>query len=755
MVREGYIEKIIYRNEDNGYSVFTVETTEGEEVFVGNMASGNEGMYIIATGEFVHHPQYDIQFKFTEYEIKLPDDAEGIERYLGSGLIKGIGAVTAKRIVQKFGTDTFRIIDEEPERLAEIKGISLNKARSIAVSYAENREFQNVIIFLSQYNIGINLAMKIFNEYGETVYGIISRNPYQIAEDIPGVGFKTADDIARKVGIPEDSEFRVRSAILYILSQSMSFGHMYLPKEMLIGAVRDILTFAVDQPDDVILEQLDELVGEGQAVIEEFSEKNAGEENTQSCVAVFSARNYGIERKSAKLLADLMLRHEIAYEEINEYIDNIEKKQDIYLAPEQKAAVINAVSSGVAIITGGPGTGKTTIINVIIEYFRENGMDIKLAAPTGRAAKRITESTGFKAYTVHRMLEFIGEPGGDEERGLKFNHNKANPIEADAIIVDEASMLDSMLFHALLVAISYGTRLILVGDTDQLPPVGAGNILRDMIDSGHFPVTELVKIFRQDEKSMIVKNAHMIKNGEHIVIDNKNSDFFFIPRRTPAEILDEINTLVTKNLPEYLGVQPSEIEVLSPMRKYELGVENLNKKLQETLNPSSKGKTEKAKGDIIFRVGDKVMQIRNNYRLEWTIYNDKGGLDESGIGVFNGDTGVITDIDDFEEIVTVRFDDHREVQYPFAMLDELEHAFAVTVHKSQGSEYPAVIIPLYSGPPRLLSRNLIYTAVTRAKNMVVLVGNLGLINQMIDNASELRRYTGFRRRLDEVFDSLD
>lgn len=785
MVREGYIEKIIYRNDDNGYSVFTVETTEGEEVFVGNMASGNEGMYIIATGEFVHHPQYDIQFKFTEYEIKLPDDADGIERYLGSGIIKGIGEVTAKRIVQKFGTDTLRIMEEEPERLAEIKGISLNKAQKIAVSFSENREFQNVIIFLSQYNISINLAMKIFNEYGEGVYGIISRNPYQIAEDIPGVGFKTADDIARKVGIPEDSEFRVRSAVLYVLSQAMSFGHMYLPKEMLIGSVRELLAFYPEQPDDVIVEQLDDLVAEGAAVVEEYTEKykvrkeisddssyaadntvssSADDEGNESgsyiyesrtMEAVYSSTNYGIEKSSARMLADLMLRHDIPYEEINECIEAIEAKDDLNLAPEQKAAVINAVSSGVAIITGGPGTGKTTIINVIIEYFRNNGMEIKLAAPTGRAAKRITESTGFKAYTVHRMLEFVGEPGADEGRGLKFNHNKANPIEADAIIVDEASMLDSMLFRALLTAISYGTRLILVGDTDQLPPVGAGNVLRDMIDSGHFPVTELVKIFRQDEKSMIVQNAHMIKNGEHVVIDNKNRDFFFIPRRTPAEILGEIETLITKNLPDYLGIQPSEIEVLSPMRKYELGVENLNKKLQGTLNPAAKGKAEKAKGDIIFRVGDKVMQIRNNYRLEWDIYNDKGGLDESGIGVFNGDTGVITSIDDFDEVVTVTFDDRRVVEYPYAMLDELEHAFAVTVHKSQGSEYPAVIIPLYSGPPRLLSRNLIYTAVTRAKNMVVLVGNLGLINQMIDNAAELARYTGFRRRLDEVFETLD
>lgn len=741
MVCEGYIEKIIYRNEENGYSVFSVETTEGEEIFVGTMPSGSEGMYIIATGEYVHHPQYDIQFKFTEYEIKFPDDANGIERYLGSGIIKGIGEVLAKRIVRAFGSDTLRIIDEEPERLAEIKGISMNKARAIAQSYMENREFQDVIIFLAQYGISINLAMKIYNEYGDTVYGIVSNNPYQIAEDIPGVGFKTADDIARKVGIPEDSEYRVRSAILYLLSQSMSFGHMYLPKEQLIGSVRELLSLGFDQTDEVIEDQLAALLVEHAIVIEDTEE---GE-------AVFSAYNYRIEMSSAKLLANLILRHETDDEEIDEYINKIEKDMGMNLAPEQIEAVRNAVSSGVAIITGGPGTGKTTIINAIIEYFLNNGMEVKLAAPTGRAAKRITESTGFKAVTVHRLLEFVGEPGSQEERGLKFNHNRANPVEADAIIVDEASMLDSMLFHALLLAVQYGTRLILVGDTDQLPPVGAGNILRDMIDSRHFPVTELVKIFRQDEQSMIVRNAHKIKDGEHITIDNKNSDFFFIPRTTPAEIIDEINTLLTKDLPKYLKIEPTDIEVLSPMRKYELGVENLNKRLQETLNPPAKGKAEKVKNNIIFRVGDKVMQIHNNYKLEWTIYNNDGSVDESGIGVFNGDTGVIAEIDDFNEVICVKFDDRREVMYPYALLDELEHAFAITVHKSQGSEYPAVVVPLYSGPPRLMSRNLIYTAVTRAKQMVVIVGNLALINKMIDNASELRRYTRFRNRLDEMF----
>ena len=745
MIREGYIEKIIFRNEENGYAVFNVETVEGDEIFVGTLPQGGEGMFISAEGEYVHHPQYDIQFKFTSCEIRFPEDINGIEKYLASGIVKGIGEVTAKRLIQKFGTDILRIMDEEPERLAEIKGISMAKARKIAESYSTNRKFQEVIIFLAQYNISINLAMKIYNEYGDTIYSVIANNPYKSAEDIPGVGFKTADDIARKVGIPDDSEFRIRSAILYALGQAMSMGHMYLPRNILVNEVRGLLNLYVDIPDDIIHDQIEVLHVEREI----FVEMNTAEDNEEE-PAVYTTYNYYIEKNSARMITDLRVSYEIADDEFEKALNRVENYQKIKFDDKQVEAIKSAVCNGVAVVTGGPGTGKTTITKAIIEYFIYSGMTVKLAAPTGRAAKRITEATGYKAVTVHRLLEFVGEPGEAENtKGLKFGRNRENPIEADAILVDEASMLDSILFCSLLAAIDDGTRLILIGDTDQLPPVGAGNVLRDIIDSGCFPVTELEMIFRQSAESRIVENAHKIKVGEYISIDNKNNDFFLIPRNTPEQIINEINKLVTTSIPDFLKIGSEDIQVLTPMRKYELGVENLNKRLQQTLNPAGKGKKEKEKAGIIYREGDKVMQIRNNYKLEWRIYDDDSNIEEEGIGVFNGDTGVITEINEIEEELVVTFDDKRVIVYPFSMLDEIEHAFAVTVHKSQGSEYPAVIFPIFNGNWKLLNRNLLYTAITRAKRMVIVVGNLQMLNRMIDNISELKRFTKFSDRIKE------
>jgi len=742
MVLEGYIEKIIYKNDENGYAVFTVTTSDGEEVFVGTFPQISEGLYIVAEGDYVHHPQYDIQFKFTGYEIKMPEDADGIERFLASGLVKGIGEVTAKRIVKKFGADTLRIIEEEPERLAEIKGISMAKAKKIAVSYSENMGFRQAIIFLSQYGISVNLAMKIYDEYGDRIYSIIASNPYRIAEDIQGVGFRKADEIARKAGIPEDSEFRIRSAILYALNQGNAEGNMYLPREELIENVTALFAGCDEALLQAVEDKLLDLQMEGAVKIEKLPDGDA----------VYSKHNFFIEKNSAALLAGLMLENDISDEEFEEIIKRSEYDQGITFDDKQKAAIKNAIISGVAIITGGPGTGKTTITKAIIEYFVLNGMSVKLAAPTGRAARRITEATGYKAATVHRLLEFSGVPAESDRTQPKFGRNRDNPIEADAVIVDEASMLDSMLFYSLLSALEKGTRLILIGDTDQLPPVGAGNVLSDLIESGCFPVTGLEVIFRQSAESMIIKNAHNIKYGRHITIDNKNKDFFFIPRSTPAEIINEVKELAVKNLPEYLGVEPGDIQILSPMRKNELGVENLNKRLQHTLNKASASKKEKMRGEVVFREGDKVMQIKNNYRLEWKIYNDANDVEEEGIGVFNGDTGVITSIDDVYEEMVITFDDRRVIIYPFSALDEIEHAFAITVHKSQGSEYPAVVLPLYNGNWKLLNRNLLYTAITRAKNMVVVVGNLGLLNQMIDNVQQQKRYTGFIRRIREVFE---
>lgn len=775
MVREGYIEKIIYSNEENGYCVFQVSGEDGDEIFVGNVFGVAEGLYIIAQGEYVNHSKYDIQFKLTSCELKMPEDTVGIERYLGSGIIKGIGEVIAKRIVKKFKQDTLRIIEEEPIRLAEISGISERKARTIAISYAEKKEFQEVIIFLSQYGISINLAIKIYESYGDKVYEIIKGNPYKIAEDVSGVGFKIADQIARQMGIPSNSVYRLRSSLLYVLSMSQNEGHMYLPKDTLIkkaieltrGSEWDLqgnsyeeFTYGyaeyADGYSSSAYEEAYELMNA--QLLELGIENKIMEKTIDDISVIYSSVNYYIELNSARMLLDLQLKYDVDEEELQENIDAIQKHNNLQLDEVQNQAVIEAIKAGVAVITGGPGTGKTTIIDVIIKYFTGQGMDIKLCAPTGRAAKRMTEQTGWPAETIHRMLEFNGAIESEDRsaEGLKFGKNEMNPLECDAIIVDEMSMVDSYIFHSLLKAITHGTRLILVGDIHQLPSVGAGNVLKDIISSGCFPVTTLTKIFRQDEGSDIIFNAHRINRGEHIEIHNKSKDFFFIPRNGVTNIIEEVKVLVSDNLPKYLKLSPEEIQILTPMRKGDVGVISMNEKLQALLNPEKSGKPEKIKNDVIFRQGDKVMQIKNDYKQEWKIYSDKGRaagyVVDEGVGVFNGDVGTITDISDYDEELTILFDDGREAVYSFNNLNQLEHAFAVTIHKSQGSEYPAVVIPLLSGPPKLLNRNLLYTAITRAKQMVVIVGNINLVNQMIDNLEEQKRYTSLGLRIQEMND---
>ncbi|MGN0436854.1 MAG: AAA family ATPase [Wujia sp.] len=759
MTREGYIEKIIYKNEENGYAVFSVEGDMGEEIFVGTIYGVGEGLYIIAEGDYVNHPQYDIQFKFTSCEIRMPEDTQGIERYLASGIVKGIGEVLAKKIVKKFKADTLHIIEYEPERLAEISGISERKARAIATSYIEKKEFQDVVIFLSQYGISVNMAIKIYHEYGDQVYEILRGNPYKLAEDIAGIGFKAADEIARKMGIGNDSIYRLRSAMLYVLNMAIREGHMYLPKDLLLRKAselvydvneRDIYGMNAADETEQLEEQLMELAIESKVVIKTID----GEP------AVYTSANYYLELNIARMLNDLQLRYEMPENELDAALAEIEKDRGITLDDMQRVAVKSAITAGVAVITGGPGTGKTTVIDALISYYSGQGMEIKLCAPTGRAAKRMTEATGYPAQTIHRLLEFNGAPedGDGRDTRLKFCRNGSNPLECDAIIVDEMSMVDCFIFSSLLQAIMYGTRLILVGDVNQLPSVGAGNVLKDIINSDCFPVTVLSKIFRQEDGSDIVFNAHRINRGEHLEINNKSKDFFFIPRNGSASIIDEVKVLVSDNLPKYLGIPSLDIQVLTPMRKYDTGVENMNQRLQELLNPPSRGKQEKTKNDVTFRCGDKVMQIKNNYKLEWKAYsqNSEGEytsfvIDE-GVGVFNGDVGTITDINDYDEELTVMFDDGREVVYTYDGLDELEHAFAITVHKSQGSEYPAVVIPLLAGTRKLLNRNLLYTAITRAKRMVVIVGNIGLVNQMIDNTEEQKRYTSLAIRIQEMSD---
>ncbi len=782
MIREGYIEKIKYKSDETGYCVMYVEGEEGEEIFVGTLPGASEGLYVIAEGEYVNHPQYDIQFNFTSYEIRMPKDTLGMERYLGSGIIKGIGAVLAKKIVKKFKDDTLRIMEEEPERLAEISGISERKAQQIAKSYLEKKEFQEVAIFLSGYGISVNMAIRIFNAYGNKVYDILRTNPYKLAEDINGIGFRMADDIARRMGIAQDSEFRLRSALLYALNTAGGEGHMYLPKPILLrrcveltrGSTNDVegiygqSTFgyaeysdaasagsAYEQTVELLEQQLMDLLIAGKIVIKQVDEEDA----------IYLASNYYVELNSARLLTDLQLRYEMNPAELDREIQAIEKEEGLTLDELQTTAVKSAIEAGVAVITGGPGTGKTTIINVIIKYFSKHGMEIKLCAPTGRAAKRMTESTGWPAQTIHRLLEINGAVEEDgrnpDNHGMHFSRNADNPLECDAIIVDEMSMVDAYIFYALVQAVPYGTRLIFVGDVNQLPSVGAGNVLKDIINSGCFPVTTLNKIFRQEDGSDIVFNAHKIQRGEHLILTNKSRDFFFIPQRTAAQIVEEVQTLTLKNLPDYYGLSPQEIQILCPMRKYEVGVENMNQKLQSRLNPKASNKPEHVRGDVVFRKGDKVMQIKNNYQREWKIYgasktgNGKGYVIDEGVGVFNGDMGVITEISDYDEELTILFDDGRESVYNYKELDQLEHAFAVTIHKSQGSEYPAVIIPLLGGNRKLMNRNLIYTAITRARQLVIIVGDVNLVNQMIDNSEEQKRYTSLAFRIEELNESME
>ena len=782
MIREGYVEKVIYKNEDNGYAVFTVEGEDGEDIFVGTLHGVAEGIYVSAEGEYVEHPTYDLQFKFTSCEIKMPDDILSVEKYLGSGVIKGVGEALAKRIVKKFRMDSLRIIEEEPERLAEIKGISERKAREIATSYNEKRDMQEALIFLTGLSIPVNLAVKIYNEYGDELYDVVKKNPYKIAEDISGVGFRTADEIAGRLGIGRDSDFRVRAAIMYALSGANGLGHMYLPQKMLVDKTYSLLMNEY-MPYDPELEmnicnQILELSVAGKIIIremkarvddtsladegaepeKEYDEPDMdmldAEPDSTSENAVYSAANYYTELNSARLLCGLDIDFSKARLKIDKVIKDVETRDDIQLADAQKTAIRNAVDHGVAVITGGPGTGKTTIINVLIKIYESFRMNIVLAAPTGRAAKRITEATGYAAQTIHRLLELTGGAPDEETSVYTFARNESNPLEADVIIIDEMSMVDSGIFYSLLKAVSPGTRLVLVGDSNQLPSVGPGNILKDIIASGVFSVSVLDRIYRQGQDSDIIGNAHKINDGIHIEIKNKSRDFFFIPRQGYNDIIQELKVLLTKQLPAYFNVNSSDIQVLTPMRKYDLGIENLNKQLQEVLNAAGHGKPEHDRGDVVFRQGDKVMQVKNNYKQEWKVMDPSGRFaKEEGVGVFNGDIGFVKTVDDYDQKLVVEFDDGRQTEYPYNQLEELEHAFAITIHKSQGSEYPVVVIPLLRCPPKLLNRNLLYTAVTRARKCVVIVGNIGLVNTMIDNEDEQKRYTTFARRLQELADS--
>lgn len=725
----GYIGNFIFQNQENGYSVLTLNTQEGELTCVGVLHGLSEGMSVEFFGSFTEHPAYGRQFKVESYEEKEPEDELAIERYLGSGAVKGVGAALAARIVKRFGRDTFRIIEDEPERLSEIKGISERKAQEIAAQVEEKRELREAMIFLQQFGITLSLAVKVYQQYGPSVYTILRENPYRLADDIRGVGFKIADDIASRAGIRMDSDFRIRSGILYVLMQAAMEGHTYLPQAEL--TVRAVELLGVD--DQMVEKNYMDLAIARRIVI-----KQQGED-----MQIYASLYYNMEHNIAVLLRQLNVRHDVLRSELKTKIAGVEKKAGMALDELQYEAVCEAVQNGFLIITGGPGTGKTTTINSIIRFFEMEGIDFMLAAPTGRAAKRMSETTGYEARTIHRMLELNGGIEGD----AGFDRNESNPLETDAIIIDEMSMVDVTLMHSLLKAVAPTTRLILVGDTNQLPSVGPGSILKDIIDSGRYRVVRLTKIFRQASQSDIIVNAHKINRGDTVQLDNKSRDFFFLKRYDADKITNVVLQLVIQKMPKYVDAQMYDIQVLTPMRRGLLGVERLNTVLQQYLNPPSPKKTEKEHGSSLFREGDKVMQVKNNYQIEWEIKNRYGIAVERGMGIFNGDMGVIRSIREVLGVMTVEFDEGRIVEYPFKMLEELELAYAVTIHKSQGSEYPAVVIPLLGGPKMLMNRNLLYTAVTRAKKCVTLVGDERTFQEMIENISEQKRYCGLKDRI--------
>lgn len=730
--KTGFVEHIIYRNEENGYTVLNLVCEEDEITCVGIFHVVSEGESLEVSGSYTSHPSYGEQFKVDHYQIKAPEDLMSIERYLGSGAIKGIGVALASRIVRRFKEQTFHVIEEEPERLVEVKGISERKAMEIAEQVAEKKEQREAMIFLQQYGISLTLAVKIYRVYGAKIYRIIQENPYRMADDIPGVGFKIADEIAAKAGIRADSDFRIRSGILYVLQQAAADGHTCLPKEMLTQKAEELLGVS----GSLVEEHYMDLTIDKKLVMKE----------SEGQLFIYAAAYYYMEANGALMLRELDLSYEISEDEVSQKISRIETETGVTLDPLQKEAVKEAAGRGLVVITGGPGTGKTTTINTMIQYFELEGMDFLLAAPTGRAAKRMSETTGYEARTIHRLLEV----NGDIEGAAGFERNEQNPLEADVIIVDEMSMVDITLMSALLKAVVPGTRLILVGDVNQLPSVGPGNVLRDIIEAGVFSVVRLTKIFRQATQSDIVVNAHKINRGEMVTLDNKSMDFFFLKRYEADVIIRVMIQLIQQKLPKFVEAKPYEIQVLTPMRKGLLGVERLNGILQHYLNPPARDKMEKEHGQGLFREGDKVMQIRNNYQLEWEIRSRYGIAVDKGSGVFNGDVGVVRSIQNATETMTVEFDEGRIVEYEFKQLDELELAYAITIHKSQGSEYPAVVIPLLNGPRLLMNRNLLYTAVTRARRCVTLVGDERTFAGMIGNQSQRRRYSGLKQRLLEV-----
>ena len=733
----GFVEKVVYRNAENGYTVVNISVEGDDVVCTGYFSDITEGDQIIAEGSFVEHKQYGIQFTVASYEIKEPETSVAMEKYLGSGIIKGVGPALSAKIVKKFGDETFNIIEREPERLAEIKGITEKKAIEIGSQFEEKKEFRNAMIFLNQYGVSNALAMKIYKEYGIKVMKIVRENPYRLADDIAGVGFKTADEIALRMGFSPESSMRMKAGMSFALSMAASNGHTYLLYEDLYEESKRLLGISEAEFENDIYE----LTIERKIVLKEVK----GERR------VYNNNLYYMELTVARKLLDLNAKSENNYKVMEAKVKEVEAKTGIKLGDLQRKAVYEAVESGLVIITGGPGTGKTTTINAIIKLFEMQNMEILLAAPTGRAAKRMTETTGMEAQTIHRLLELNGNP--EEGGSMRFERNELNPLEADVIIIDEMSMVDIYLMYSLLKAVTVGTRLILVGDVNQLPSVGPGKVLKDIIGSEKFNVVRLSEIFRQAAESDIITNAHKINAGQSIRLDNKSKDFFMLSMNSSLQIQRALVSLIAEKLPPYVDATKYDIQVLTPSRKGELGVENLNKILQQYINPPAPSKREKQWGEVVFRENDKVMQIKNDYQMEWKIVTKKGLTIKEGSGVFNGDCGIIREINEFAGTVTVEFDEGKIVEYTGATLEELELAYAITIHKSQGSEYPAVIIPLLNAPRPLLNRNLLYTAVTRARKCVTIVGSENSVNEMIQNESEMKRNSGLVDSINNLSES--
>lgn len=733
---EGIVENIIYQNKDTGYTVLELSTGKELLTSVGSFNSISVGENICVKGEYVNHPLYGKQLKAISFKASIPNDIVSLERYLSSGAIKGVGPSIAHKIIQTFKDDTKRVIEEEPELLSKIKGISGKKAQDIAYQFEEKRDLRDAMIFLSQYGINGTLAVKLYKVYEDEIYYIIKQNPYKLSEDVRGIGFKTADEIARKVGIEKDSEFRIKSAVEYILYLNAEKGNTYMKVMDLFNETKFLLDIEIE--NDYFETLLSNMVIDRRIKIEHSTD-------------VYLNYYYKVEAEVAKRLLSINASvADLNYEKSTaEDFEKFFKEKNILLDEMQLLFIKKSIENGVSILTGGPGTGKTTTINGIIQFFGAKNLKISLAAPTGRAAKRMSEATGYEAKTIHRLLEVNGVVNDkDASSHGEFLRNEENPLETDVVIVDEMSMVDISLFNSLLKAIPLNCRLVMVGDIDQLPSVGPGNVLHDIIASEKFSTVKLEKIFRQAMESDIVKNAHKVNNGEKIKLDNKSSDFFFIEESDAMHITARIWRLLSQKLPKYVDARTSDIQVITPMKKGNLGTYKLNEDLQRALNPKAINKKEyELPNGKILREHDKVMQNKNDYKLDWII---KGMYDipiETGKGVFNGDIGEVIEIDKLNKKVEVLYDENRYVKYEFTDLDEIELAYAITIHKSQGSEYPAVVIPILDVPRLLSNRNLLYTAITRAKKCVVIVGSEKALNYMIQNKNEVRRQTGLCEKL--------